>query len=138
MFGLQTRTKQANCLSLLKGEDNEPGLFTRVKAKKLAREKSPEEVAALLQNKGMASENNTMHQGWAVSWRAMRNHRGGGIDQAIDLCGNRVTCPSHVFFVTSVTCPSHCFLFVFVLVHFSRVDNGRLCRSFAMFPAGRK
>ena len=40
MFGLQARMKQTNFLRLLKGEGDEPGFLTRIKAKKFARGKA--------------------------------------------------------------------------------------------------
>ena len=69
MFGLQARTKQTTLLRLLKGEGDEPGFFTRVKAKKFARGKaiSPRRLQRRCETKGRRLKNNTVHLEWVVS-----------------------------------------------------------------------
>ena len=95
----------------------------------------PEEVAAPLRDEGTASENNTMHLECVVSWRAndeLGDPREGGLDQAVDLCGNWVTCPSHHF-----NCNLRCFCSSSSRsISLASTMLGCMCRSLAMFLAG--
>ena len=94
----------------------------------------PEEVAAPLRDEGTTSENNTMHLEWVVSWRARWNPRGGGLDQAVDLCGNWVTCPSH-----PLNCNLRCLCSSSSRsISLASTMVGCICRSLAMFSAGCK
>ena len=100
MFGLQARRrkKQTICLRLLKGECDEQGFFARVKAKKFARGK----VMAWRRLQRRCETKGRRLKTRPCTWDGSLSHDelgeilgGGGLDQAVDLCGNWVTCPSH-------------------------------------------
>ena len=97
----------SSCLDCRRGRSKQ-SFYTCWKARAMSRAFSPgsrrrslqgegdgtEEVAAPLRDEGTTSENNTMHLEWVISWRARWNPP-GGLDHAVDLCDNWVTCPSH-------------------------------------------
>ena len=101
MFGLQARrrTKQTIFLRLLKGECDEQGFFARVKANRFARGKA---MARRRLQRRCETEGRRLKT-TPCTWDGSLSHDelgeiqawGGGLDQAVDLCGNWVTCPSH-------------------------------------------
>ena len=121
MFGLQARTKQSIFLRLLKGEGDEPGFFTRVKAKKFARGKAMarRRLQCRCETKGRCLKATPCT--WSGSFH----------DELGDPRKEASTRPSicagsglHVLPIFSIVFTV--FLFIFVSFHFSCVDNARL------------
>ena len=126
MFGLQARTKQTNFLRLLKGEGDEQGFFTRVKAKKFSRGKAMarRRLQRHCETKGRRLK--TTPCTWSGSFHdELCDPREGGLDQAVNLCGKWVTCPSH---------PFNCIYGVFVRLRLVPFLTRRQCSAACVDP----
>ena len=85
-------------LRLLKGEGDEPGFLTRVKAKKFARGKAMARRRFQRRCETKGRRLKTTPCTWSGSFHdELCDPREGGLDQAVNLCGKWVTCPSHPF-----------------------------------------
>lgn len=66
-------------LGLMKGNDEEPGFFARIKSKKLERARAMDEVAALLKRKGISVSGQQVDNKWKsllARYRAVEDHNG--------------------------------------------------------------